>query len=82
MKKSVKEELLEYINDNKNDYSEELHFHLFNEDYYIIGYYQAQEWLDQHEITVVFSAFEFLSWICKDEIKYIKKQTIKHIKEL
>ena len=57
MKKSVKEELLEYINDNKNDYSEELHFHLFNEDYYIIGYYQAQEWLDQHEITV-FEALE------------------------
>ena len=57
MKKSVKEELLEYINDNKNDYSEELHFHLFNEDYYIIGYYKAQEWLDQHEITV-FEALE------------------------
>tara|TARA_R100000808_G_C2054737_1_gene88743 strand:+ start:63 stop:359 length:297 start_codon:yes stop_codon:yes gene_type:complete len=57
MKKSVKEELLEYINDNKNDYSEDLHFHLFNEDYYIIGYYQAQSWLDKHDITV-FEALE------------------------
>ena len=63
MKASVKEELTEYINDNKNDYSEELHFHLFNEDYYIIGYYQAQEWLDQHEITV----FEALETIRKYE---------------
>ena len=34
------------------------------------------------DITIVFSAFEFLSWIGKDEIKYIKQQTIKHIKEL
>ena len=34
------------------------------------------------EITVVFSAFEFLSWIGSDEIKYIKEQTIKHVKEL
>tara|TARA_R110002020_G_scaffold49786_2_gene141400 strand:+ start:3094 stop:3297 length:204 start_codon:yes stop_codon:yes gene_type:complete len=34
------------------------------------------------EITLVFSAFEFLSWIGKEEIEYIKKQTIKHIEEL
>tara|TARA_Y100000593_G_scaffold87914_1_gene169208 strand:+ start:367 stop:570 length:204 start_codon:yes stop_codon:yes gene_type:complete len=34
------------------------------------------------DITLIFSAFEFLSWIGKDEIKYIKQQTIKHIKEL
>ena len=37
---------------------------------------------DGEDITIVFSAFEFLSWIGKDEIKYIKKQTIKHIKQL
>jgi len=34
------------------------------------------------DTTIVFSAFEFISWITKDEIKYIKEQTIKHIKEL
>ena len=40
--------------------------------------------LDEYgeDITLVFSAFEFLSWIGKDEIKYIKDQTIKHIKTL
>jgi len=59
MKTSVKEELTEYINDNKNHYSDELHYHLFNEDYYIIGYYQAQEWLDKHGI----STFEALDTI-------------------
>ena len=34
------------------------------------------------DTTVVFSAFEFLSWIDKEAIEHIKKQTIKHIKEL
>ena len=57
MNTSIKEELTEYINDNKNDYKDELHYHLFNEDYYIIGYYQAQQWLDKHDISV-FEALE------------------------
>ena len=59
MKNSIKEELTEYINDNINNYAkdDELHYHLFNQDFYIIGYYQAQEWLDQHEISV-FEALE------------------------
>tara|TARA_R100000664_G_C2690958_1_gene95083 strand:- start:79 stop:279 length:201 start_codon:yes stop_codon:yes gene_type:complete len=35
-----------------------------------------------HPKTVVFSAFEFLSWIDKQAIDHIKEQTIKHIKEL
>lgn len=34
------------------------------------------------EITLVFSAFEFLSWVDSQTINYIKEQTIKHIKEL
>jgi|TARA_R110000824_G_scaffold84682_4_gene211057 hypothetical protein len=34
------------------------------------------------DTTLVLPAFEFLSWIGKDEIKYIKEQTIKHIKQL
>lgn len=57
MKLSIKEELTEYINENKDGYSEELHYHLFNEDYYIIGYHQAQKWLDEHEIST-FEALE------------------------
>ncbi|QDP48245.1 MAG: hypothetical protein Unbinned585contig1001_15 [Prokaryotic dsDNA virus sp.] len=57
MKESVKQELTAYINENKNDYSEELHYHLFNQDYYLIGYHQCQEWLDQHDISV-FEALE------------------------
>ncbi len=36
----------------------ELHHRLFNEDYYIIGYYQAREWLKSHNIDV-FSGIEY-----------------------
>lgn len=60
MKNSIKEELTSYILENKDEYKKndpDLHFHLFNEDYYIIGYYQAQQWLDKHHITT-FEALE------------------------
>ena len=51
MNNTIREELTEYINENKDDYSkEDLHFHLFNEDYYIIGYYEAGQWLKKHDI--------------------------------
>lgn len=53
---SVKEELAGHIlsriedgiidNTNIDDW----HFHCFNEDYYIIGYYQASEWFKRHKI--------------------------------
>ena len=32
------------------------------------------------DFTIVFDAFNFLEWINKDQIQYIKKQTIKYIK--
>ena len=58
MKNSVKKELSEYITERieeiqRYDGSEmnELHNHLFNEDYYIIGYFQAAEWLKDHNIS-------------------------------
>ena len=45
---TIKTELKNYIEENINNYdfnNEDLHFHLFNEDYYIIGYYKAEQWL-------------------------------------
>ena len=55
MENSVREELLDYaieqiaeLDLDLND--DELHFKLFNEDYYIIGYYNASEWLKKHNI--------------------------------
>jgi hypothetical protein len=56
MKDTIKKELtlhiLDYINDGivNNENIEEAHFYCFNEDYYIIGYYEAKQWLKKHNI--------------------------------
>ena len=63
MKNSIKLELtnhiLDLINDgvitNKN--IEDAHYHAFNEDYYLIGYYQCSQWLKNHGIDA-FEAIE------------------------
>jgi len=52
---TIKTELKEYIKDNINDYDchdEDLHHKLFNMDYYIIGYYKAEQWLKKHDIDM------------------------------
>jgi hypothetical protein len=67
MKNSIKQELASHIIDRINDgviYNENKegwHFYCFNEDYYIIGYYQASEWLKAHDLD----AFEAVS-ICQE----------------
>jgi hypothetical protein len=56
MENSVKKELtlhiLDKINDGilTNENRDEWHFYAFNEDYYIIGYYEASQWLKRHNI--------------------------------
>ena len=59
MKNSIKKELTDYINEFKTE--EQNHFTMFNEDYYIIGYYQAEQWLKNHNLNT-FKAIE----ICND----------------
>ena len=62
---TVKEELKAHIEDGikEIDFSEfddnDLHQELFNTDYYIIGYYQAEQWLKEHNISV-FQGIEFV----------------------
>lgn len=70
MKQSIKTELLDHIEnlisdkvltlDNVDDW----HFHAFNEDYYIIGYYNAEQWLKNHNV----SPFEAIENICEYEM--------------
>ena len=56
MKNTIKEELKSHIIDKINDgiltdeNKDEWHFYCFNEDYYLIGYYQCSQWLKNHEI--------------------------------
>ena len=54
-KNSIKTELREYIKNNIDVFycdEQDLHFKLFNEDYYIIGYYEADKWLKGHDVSV------------------------------
>jgi len=56
MKTTIKNELAGHVLDRINDgviddnNRDDWHFHCFNEDYYIIGYYNASEWLKRHNI--------------------------------
>jgi len=45
---TIKNELLSHIEDYNNE--DKNHFTMFNEDYYIIGYYQAEDWLKKHDL--------------------------------
>jgi L-rhamnose mutarotase len=68
MKNSIKEELVEHIIDRINDgvltteNKDEWHFYCFNEDYYIIGYFQAEEWLKRHDMGEFESAGICQEW--------------------
>ena len=63
--KSITQELNQYIIEScmgENSFSsadEDLHHKLFNEDYYIIGYYKAEEWLKKHKVNP-FEAIAFV----------------------
>jgi hypothetical protein len=63
MNNSIRTELLNHILDciNEemltNDNADEWHYYAFNEDYYIIGYWHAAEWLKKHDLD----AFEAIA---------------------
>ena len=58
-KEEIKEYFNDYIEENKeyleeNKYwKDDLHHHAFNEDYYIIGTYQAKQWLGDMAFDVI-----------------------------
>jgi len=79
---SIKAELTDYIEDyisqNKKQYDEidltELHQILFNEDYYIVGYYKAEQWLNRHNISI-FEGIEFCQQYEKDNFGECRQYT-------
>ena len=44
---------LDYLKENETDYLDDLHHMAFNEDYYIIGTYQAKQWLGDQVFNVI-----------------------------
>ena len=65
MRISIKTELMQYIADLQkenvlnSENVDEWHQLAFNEDYYIIGYFNASEWLKKHDFDV-FEAIEIV----------------------
>ena len=65
MNKSIKDELKAHvmglIADGviTEDKAEDAHFHAFNEDYYIIGHWNAEKWLEKHDVKV-WDAIEYV----------------------
>lgn len=47
------DENLEYFKDNDPHWKEDLHHNAFNTDYYIIGTYQAKQWLGDNAFDVI-----------------------------
>ena len=71
MKESIEKELINYGVDFMNEMQEvdltdlhELHYTIFNDDYYIIGYYNAEQWCKKHNVNV----FEALDYIRKNQM--------------
>lgn len=58
MKTTIKTELAQHILDtieyngiDSFESSQDLHHLAFNQDYYIIGYYNADQWVERHNLT-------------------------------
>jgi hypothetical protein len=65
IKAELKAHILSRIEDGvlTPDNQEDWHFHAFNEDHYLIGYYNCEQWLVKHDV----SAFEAINEIVEYE---------------
>ena len=79
MKTSVINELTQYIEDLKADRvltdenRDDWHDIAFNEDYYVIGYCQAEQWLKEHNI----SAWEAIEYVQHMQVDHFGEVSIK-----
>ena len=62
-KEEIKEHFDDFLEDQDEEWIEEniddIHNHAFNEDYYIIGYYQAEKWLGNQVFNVIETIREY-----------------------
>jgi hypothetical protein len=65
----IKNELLDYVENNNLILADalqddDLHFNVYNSDYFIIGYYNAEQWLIKDDINYT---FEVLGYVQEQE---------------
>jgi len=61
----IKNELLDYVENNNLTLSEalqddDLHYKVYNSDYFIIGYYNAEQWLIEDDRNHTFDVLEYV----------------------
>jgi hypothetical protein len=61
----IKNELLDYLENNDLTLSQalendDLHFNVYNSDYFIIGYYNAEKWLIKDNRNYTFQVLEYV----------------------
>ena len=82
---TIKTELQEYIIEEMQNYDygirevedldlNDLHNELFNQEYYLIGYYKCEQWLKHHNLNT-FEAIEFCQEWEKDNFGECKQYT-------
>ena len=64
IEKDIINYLLNEIEHQIGEHKEDLHHNIYNTDYFIIGHYQAEKWLEDNEI----STFEAVKY-CNDQEK-------------
>jgi len=68
MENSIRLEFLSYLKDLINDgvltddNQEDWHHEAFNADYYIIGYYNAEQWLKKHGVGAFEAIADCIEW--------------------
>ena len=79
MNNSIMQELKQHATDLigddviNSDNIEDAHHIAFNQDYYIIGYYQAKQWLDGHGVD----AWQAIAYVLEEEIMHSGEINIK-----
>ena len=79
MNNSIMQELKQHAADLvtcgtiNSDNIEDAHHIAFNQDYYIIGYYQAKQWLDSHGVD----AWQAIAYVIEQEMLHFGEVNIK-----
>ena len=73
----LKSHVIDLINDGhiNADNLEDAHHVAFNEDYYIIGYYNADQWLERHQV----SAWDAIAYVVEQELNLFGESDLKTI---
>ncbi len=83
---SIRTELSEHLQNviaehDKFDDKYDIHHAAFNEDYYLIGYYQCEKWLKKHEVSV-FEGINFCQDYCRENFGEASVVGYKNAEEL